>query len=354
LIIPPLWKFGREIRRLYAKTLDIPHRLAADRRQAQYDRDKRLLITEGDCIRLDDLAVLLLYPVDGVATSTLEALEHLQSYGVAPVVVSNLLLSATDRAALAARAHLVIERPNRGYDFGGYRDGILEIISRGQITGHLFVLNDSIWFPLSENCTLVEDARRDPSDLFGIHFNYREDNPERSHLQSYFYRFGPRITGSANLADFWRDLIVYESKDLTIRRCEMVLTHWFASRGFTIGQVCKIEDFRAAISSLEGEDRTALVDYLVATGDKHASLSASRLKAGAYASGDDWKTDALDGLLGRFVLASHPTVLLEKLRFPVLKKDRQQIYHIQRAVALEDRYIHSLSKTVRAEMAERR
>ena len=349
----PFWKVGREARRLWSKTLDLPQRIGVRRRQAAYDRNKKLRVTEGACNRLDDLVVLLLYPVEGIAPSTLEALTHFLTHGVAPVVVSNLPLAEADRAALAARAHLVIERPNRGYDFGGYRDGVLQIIKRGTIRGHLFVLNDSIWFPLSSHCTLIEDARKEPADLFGIHFNRREGAPERSHLQSYFYRFGPRITGSADFAAFWRDLIVYDSKDLTVRRCEMVLTNWFAARGFTIGQVCDTEDFRTAVAALEGADRAALIEYLVATGDKHRAHALGRQQAGIYASDEAWRTDAMEGLLGRFVLASHPVVLLERLQFPIMKKDRQHLYQVQRAVALEDRYALYLSETVRQELAGR-
>ena len=349
----PFWKVGREARRLWTKTLDLPQRIGARRRQAAYDRTKKLCITEGACARLDDLAVLLLYPVEGIGLSTFETLTHLQTHGVAPVVVSNLSLAEAYRAALAARAHLVIERPNYGYDFGGYRDGILQIIERGALKGNLFVLNDSIWFPLSSRCTLIEDARKDPADLFGIHFNRREGAPWRSHLQSYFYRFGPRITGSADFAAFWRDLIVYNSKDLTVRRCEMTLTNWFASRGFTIGQICDTEDFRTAVAALEDADRAALIEYLMATGDKHHARALGRQQAGTYASDEAWRTDAMEGLLGRFALASHPAVLLERLQFPVMKKDSQHLYRVQRAVALEDRYAPYLSETVRQEMAGR-
>lgn len=351
--MPPSWKIERELRRLQMKVFDLPQRIGGRRRQAIYDRTAKLKITDGAFGRIQDMAVLLLYPVDGIAPSTLEALTHLQKHGVAPVVVCNLPLSETDRAALAARAHLVIERPNRGYDFGGYRDGILKIYERSALSGNLFVLNDSIWFPLSSRCTLIEDARNHHADLFGIHFNEREGDPKRSHLQSYFYRFGPRITGSPDFAAFWRDLIVYDSKDLTVRRCEMALTNWFTARDFTIGHVCDIKDFRAAVAALAEEDRAALVEYLVTTGDKHASRALRRQKAGAYASDDAWRTDVLEGTLGRFVLSSHPSVLFEQLRFPVLKKDRQHIYRVQRAAALEDRYIPYLSETVRQEMAER-
>lgn len=349
----PFWKFQRELRRLRMKILDLPQRVGARRSQAIYDRSAKLNVTEGACPRLDDLAILLLYPVDGIASSTFETLTHFQRHGVAPVVVCNLPLSAADRSALAARAHLLIERPNRGYDFGGYRDGVLQILQRGELTGNLFVLNDSIWFPLSSRCTLIQDARDDNADIFGIHFNHREGAPTRSHLQSYFYRFGPRITVTADFAAFWRNLIVYDSKDLTVRRCEMALTNWFASRGFTISQICNSADFREAIASLNREDRGVLVEYLVATGDKHASRALRRHKAGIYASDDAWRADALEGLLGRFVLASHPMVLFEQLKFPVLKKDRQHIYCVQRTAALESRYLSYLSETVRQEMSER-
>jgi len=50
----------------------------------------------------------------------------------------------------------VIERPNFGYDFGGYRDGILLLEAWGIAPERLLILNDSIWMPLAPNSTLID------------------------------------------------------------------------------------------------------------------------------------------------------------------------------------------------------
>ena len=351
--MPPMWKVRREAWRIWNQLLDLPLRVVGRRIQHRRDRNNRLRITKGALAPGRDTAILLVFPTEGIRPSLLEGLEHLLKHGVVPTVVSNLPLSDGDRAALARRSHLVIERPNHGYDFGGYRDAALELASRGAIGANLFVLNDSIWFPLSPASTLIEEARAHPADLFGIYHNRRDRTPHRSHLQSYFYRFGPRICGSPDLAEFWRDLVTYDSKDLAVRRCEMRLTNWFASRGYSVGALFGIEDLYEAVASLAVPDRHALIEYLIAVGDKHGSHIRALMADGAAEDDARWRAAAYSGQLGRFPLATHPTVLLEGMGFPVIKRDRQAMYRLQRSIAAEPRYAPHLSDTVRDEIAAR-
>ena len=349
--MPPMWKVRREASRLWNQFLDLPLRVLGPTIQRRRDRDKRLRITEGALPPDGDTAILLVFPTEGIRPSVLETLEHFAAHGVAPTVVSNLPLSDNDRAALARRTHLVIERPNHGYDFGGYRDAALELASRGAIGPNLFVLNDSIWFPLSPTSTLIEDARTHPADLFGIYLNRRDRTPHRSHLQSYFYRFGPRICGSLDLAEFWRDLVTYDSKDLAVRRCEMRLTNWFAERGYSVGSLYGIEDLYDAIAALAVPDRHALMEYLVTIGDKNAPRIRAMMADGTAADDAAWHAAAHEGRLGQFPLATHPVVLLEGMDFPVMKRDRQAMYRTQRAIAAEPRYAGLLTEAVRREVA---
>lgn len=353
MALPAEWKLKREVKRIGMKVHDLPLRLLGRRLQDAYDRDKTLVRTPGAHPRTADLAVLLIYPTEGVPASIFATLDHLRAHGIAPAVVSNAPLSAAERTALADHAHLVIERPNRGYDFGGYRDGVLDLIETGPAPRSLFVLNDSVWFPVGPDCTLLEDARAHPADLFGIYYNRRDRTPHRSHLQSYFFRFGSGICASPHLEAFWRGLITYDSKDLTVRRNEMTLTHWFASHGFSIGHLYTIEDLNRAVLDLAPPDRMALADYLIRIGDRYAAHLGRRRGEGAYDDDAVWRADVEVGVLGRYLLSSHPTVLLERMGCPVLKKDMQPMYRTQRAIAAAPRYAARLSPTVRREIAAR-
>lgn len=73
------------------------------------------------------VCVYTIYPIAGVRQSHFDTLEALGTAGFSAIVVSNLPLDATARADLAARSAMVIERPNFGYDFGAYREGVLSV-----------------------------------------------------------------------------------------------------------------------------------------------------------------------------------------------------------------------------------
>ena len=126
----PLWKIKRELKRAIPKTLEA---LAEPFRHLTflllYDlRKKHLMrVTEGALPPGAEIGIYLIFPNKGVLPSHLAMLGAMVAQGISPLVVSNHPLTDQDRATLAATAFRVIERPNIGYDFGGYRDAILSI-----------------------------------------------------------------------------------------------------------------------------------------------------------------------------------------------------------------------------------
>ncbi len=62
---------------------------------------------------------------------------------------------------------MIVERPNFGYDFGGYHDGVWLIGKLGLRLREVLFLNDSVWFPILKNATLLADMRATSQDYVG-------------------------------------------------------------------------------------------------------------------------------------------------------------------------------------------
>ena len=348
-----IWKIKRELNRLAHKPRNLLDLLAGPSMQKYMDRAAGSIVQRGKAGRFPDIALLLLYAPEGVPEDYDRMLDYLESQEVARVVIAHSPLTDEDRARLLAKSHLLIERPNFGYDFGGYRAGVMTLLDLGYDLCNLFIMNDSIWFPLHSDCDLIEAARKDQSDLYGIYMNHRPKSPHRSHLQSYFYRFGPRITKHDDLELFWRSLITYNNKDLTVRRNEMKLTHWFQERGYCIGYRYDISDLQNALLNLNLAQRNAVAAYQIMIGDKHGDYVQRQLACDAYENYDKYKADVKAGILGRYFMITHPTVLIDHLRCPVLKRDKRYPYQVQRAVLLSECYSQELPETLIADIAGR-
>lgn len=345
-----VWKVVREVKRLVAQCRNGFDLLVAPKVQKYRNRNIPNQIFQGALEVQKDAAVLLLFPRPQLLESTFEQLNFWQKSGVSPVAVVNGSVGSEERKRLLQHVHLLIERPNYGYDFGGYQAGVLEVLRRGYELDNLFIMNDSIWFPLNKKCDLIDKARTVPADLFGIFYNRRPKQPHRSHLQSYFYRFNHQVYKSPEFRAFWSDLIVYNNKDLTVRRNEMRLTHWFHSRGFSIDYLYDNHSLIQALEALSLSERYAIANYLIRTGDKFSQFIEKRFTSRAYDDDDIYLNDVRSGILGRYFLIAHPAVLIDRLNCPVLKKDRKKPYQIQRAVYLNSLAAQELSPAIFSEM----
>jgi lipopolysaccharide biosynthesis protein len=156
--------------------------------------------------------------------------EQLDNAGFAVIIVSNSpKLDPEAVEALLPRCALVLHRRNIGYDFGAWRDGILQIPDLARLR-HLVITNDSIFGPLHDLETVM--TRCDPAqgDVWGI----TESFDTRYHLQSYFLLFGNAVLRAPKFRKFWDDMRYIENKRVVIFKYEIGLSQLLLKAGFRL------------------------------------------------------------------------------------------------------------------------
>lgn len=277
----PLWKIKRELKRAIPKVLET---LAEPFRHLTfvplYDlRKGRLMrVSEGALTPGPEIGIYLMFPNKGLMPSHLTMLNAMVAQGISPLIVSNHPLTDTDRATLASTAFRVIERPNIGYDFGGYRDAIMSIAPMLPNLSCLWVLNDSAWL-VDPSGRWFAKARACNSDFTGCVSNYGirkvdmqdhasivwDFNPanRRFHYVSSSWRIGAAILRDPAFLRFWKRLQIRNSKQLTVRRGEVGFSQWVLRHGFTHSATHEIDDLPKRLEALSNHDLDAVTRHLL-------------------------------------------------------------------------------------------
>jgi hypothetical protein len=236
---PPLWKVRRELGRLSQQLRAVLEFFYEPFLRWQHDRERgtRLKVTPGASAPARKVAVYLVFQPRGLAESSLLTCRHLAAGGYAPLVVSNAPLSEADREQLQAVSWKVVERPNFGYDFGGYRDGIWLLDHWGEKPESLILLNDSIWFPALEGDQTIAKMESMAADFRGIlKLGTGEGAVLRRgrepFLGSFFLMFSGKALRSEAFSLFWRQYLNTSNKYKTIRRGERRLSYVMRDAGF--------------------------------------------------------------------------------------------------------------------------
>ncbi len=221
----PRWKIERELETLRQQLRALPERLIGRARQrrldARFPADYSLL--NGAAPLTSKVAIFLVYQPHGMAASVLATCRHLARRGYAVLLVANSPVSARDQQALGPIVWRFVERPNFGYDFGGYRDGIRLLWYWSVSPEHLIILNDSVWFPLDENETMIESMERSSAGFVGAlrHVDHPQAEAEHAGIfLSYFFLIKRAVLTSQAFLDYWNGYVSTSNKHLTVRRGE--------------------------------------------------------------------------------------------------------------------------------------
>lgn len=277
----PLWKLKRETLRLGRTIRDLPgivwEYLSL---RPRYDRSapRTRKIHHGAKPLDGEVAIYLIFPAHGILPSHLHMLEHLETQGVNPVVVSNLPLSQADMDRILPLSAMVIQRPNVGYDFGGYRDAVLQLGDILPTLERLYILNDSVWM-IDTPRSWFDDVRAKEADFCGATSNYgirrcdardfREliweytiEHPN-FHYASYALAIGPRILRDPGFLRYWKRFRLSNDKKRTVRRGEIGLTQWVHRKGYKHAATCPVTGLDAEIATLGDDDLDAVTRNLV-------------------------------------------------------------------------------------------
>ena len=248
---------------------------------------------QGHLAESERCAVYVLYPRMGLQESHLASLAYLVGKGFAPLVVSNLPLLPDERERLLPLCWLLVERPNYGYDFGAYRDGVLLALEAVPNMRQLVLANDSVWFPVPQDSDWLAKAERLNVDLAGAVSNDRwvgyladtgrgrhwvlDPLAPRLHYCSFALLLGSRVLGDPGFKQFWRELKLTSDKFLTIRRGEVGLSRWIIDRGYSHAETLDLTRFDQELEQLDSARLFDLVKHLIIPEDAEMRKEQKRL-----------------------------------------------------------------------------
>jgi hypothetical protein len=354
----PTWKIKRELERLKVQASAIPLAIYEPFLQRRYDPKRYELIKhiDGALPEKDNLVIFLIYQPNGIPDSILNTCKHLVASGFAPIIVSNMPLSDSDRIALARSAHIVAERPNFGYDFGGYRDGLWLINQIGLKPKNILFLNDSIWFPAREKQSLLTELFQPDVEYTGVQIfdHSNKGNIRRSMFGSYCFAVNERLLKNIEFIDFWENYKLSSNKEITLRRGERAFSNRMMKATKHYHGIYSLDRFNAIIEGLKPDTlREALGDMIAIA----PHLESKRLQLLSDKITMHWINDAKnllqEGAKTKNYIGSSPVLSIREMGFPMIKKNNQRLYSLARkriVLAVDEGRLEGLSPMVLAEL----
>jgi hypothetical protein len=375
-IMSGLWsKARREGKRLLRDILLGPKRVAGLMLSTRY-YDTFLAggraVTTGHLPGGPKVAIYLIYPDRGLLPSHVRSLTYLASAGYAPLVVSNLPLSATDRARALGLCWRLIERPNFGHDFGGYRDAVRFLWQEPTRPHRLAILNDSCWFPVPDSNDWLSVAEAAGTDIVGAVGNRAFPRPAAHDTarpdwtfaptgrQFYYGSFALLVSGAAlndpDFPRFWKHLRLGREKRHVVRHGEIAFSQWAMRRGHSHSATLPVQTLPDDLARLDDDTLRAVLSNLIVIGDDGLRAAGNSL-ATTVAARDTWRDQAISHIM-KVVARQGPAYALAWFSVlhkghPFLKKSPvwQDPVGARVTAAIADRIGGQAGAEIRAEMA---
>ena len=293
-------KINRELKRIVTKVIKFPS-FMCEYLFLNFIYDKMIsnkkIVHEGIKPIVGEMAIYLVYARDGLQKSHHDMFVQLDIEDITPIIVSNLPLSTRDLNLLLEKSALVIERPNVGYDFGGYRDAILHLAPNLSKLDRLYVLNDSVWM-IGGSQSWFEQVRLSNCDFVGATTHYginRVDPREFRNLQwefttkhrnfhyaSYALAINKNILCDKRFINFWSTLLISNNKKRTVKRGEIGLSKWVKKNGFSHCATCKDCKLDKEIKALDNKELNDLAHQLIIKEDESLMMQLALVLQSDY------------------------------------------------------------------------
>ncbi|MGL4239196.1 rhamnan synthesis F family protein, partial [Tabrizicola sp.] len=281
----PGWKVRRELLRLKQQVAWYWETAFAGRRTRQHDLRRAALVQRHDGAKApgNRIAALLIFQPGGLPRSLLETCDQLTNLGYAVLIVSNGPLTPDARTALIPKVWRVLERPNLGYDFGGYREAVMHLWDEGLDPDELIIMNDSVWVIRSAFPAFLTRLSAMKADVLGAALRSKKG---KHWLESYFFQLRRSALTSPAFRDFWRNYRLVDSKFGVIRQGERDFTVALAAGGLHIAALAGNPDFVGQMRLASDEElRLALTYAAPVTG----ALADDRARLLAEPPLPDWR-----------------------------------------------------------------
>ena len=144
----------------------------------------------------------------------------------------------------------IIERVNEGYDFGGYKDGMLLIREFSDAFSEVLLINNSIFLLKSSLTELMQDIRDIEFDVTSI----TSSTEETFHLQSYFLHFKKQTLKDSGIWDWFSQLETNSNKRATVTSLEIPFSAQMNALGFTCGAIWNSQQLLNLMYSAAGSN----------------------------------------------------------------------------------------------------
>lgn len=310
----PAWKLNRELSRIKEQVQNIPRLLSEPVLRYLHDLDRatKMKVFGQAAARSPKFCVLLVHQPRSFPASLLRTCGFMASKGYNVLVMANGGLRADQRGKVIQCAWRLIERPNFGYDFGGYRDAIHFLQDQGISPSKLILMNDSIWFPMSTACDVIENLETAPFDLTGLLLHvparneYAKDNRRllckrklAEHIESYVTMVTQACFESDAFRQFWNNYRQTDSKLMTIKRGEVGFSKAMKAGGFTVGALSRRSAF---IEDITRQSDSFLAKTLLYAAYSDPAFEAEGQYLAAHTGMADWHAKVL-GHIARVVEA---------------------------------------------------
>jgi rhamnosyltransferase len=141
-------------------------------------------------------------------------------------------------AAVAGLVDAFVARPNVGYDFGSWRDGLATL--RPGDFDEILCVNDSVYGPLFDLGPALEHPRTAAADLWGMVLSEQGTRfrPGRCpHVQSWFFGMRRRLLEAPLFDRFWSSVVPLPSKEEVVDRYELGLSAACRRAGLNVAAI---------------------------------------------------------------------------------------------------------------------
>ena len=188
------------------------------------------------------VAILSTYiPNARANTAAVALVNDLHELGYVTVIVdTSPKPSLHDSVGVMSNASMYIYRKNIGWDFSSWIAAMVHPATQALLdtAEELLWLNDSCFGPLTDMGALLNEARANNIDLWGLTSSIQIE----PHLQSYFLRFSKRALDAGLIDNFIADYNFPIVKSDIIQEGEVRLTSYARDLGLTVGAAFPYED----------------------------------------------------------------------------------------------------------------
>ncbi|MEM8555516.1 MAG: rhamnan synthesis F family protein [Pseudomonadota bacterium] len=182
-------------------------------------RMQRIRFTEGKSELSRKVAVFLIFQPDGIRETTFLTLKGLAAAGYSPVIISNCAVPESSKDRLRENVTMILERPNLGYDFGGYRDGIWWVDKQFVDLDEIIILNDSFWFADGTGEVALSQLQTSNDPVVG-YFGAENSRGKTKVIHSFLFLVRHAALVAPEFNSYWSDMTLMHSKTDIVQKCE--------------------------------------------------------------------------------------------------------------------------------------